>query len=372
MKIILHILRKEFIQIFRNKTMLPIIFIMPLLQLIILVHAATLEMKRIEMVVVDMDLSSTSRELTNKFKGSPFFVINGYSFSLDEAKNELKSGNTDLILYIPHNFEGKLTRENETKLQILIDAINGTVAGLSQVYCLSIIRDFNRGILAEMVSVSNPDRLKTIDIETSYWYNPELNYKIYMLPGILVILVTVIGMFLSAINLVREKEIGTIEQINVTPIKKYQFIIGKLLPFWVIALVELGFGLFVGKVFFHIPMIGNLGLLFGFASIYLLAVMGFGLLISALSNTQQQVMFLAFFFLLTFIMMSGIFTSVETMPKWAQTVNILNPFAYFMRVIRMVLLKGSGFSDISREIYYLSVYAAIMLSLATWRYKKVA
>ena len=371
MKTIAHILRKEFIQIFRNKTMLPVIFIMPVIQLIVLVHAATLEMKRIDMMVVDMDLSSTSRELTNKFKGSPFFVVNGYSFSLDEAKNRLKSGNTDLILYIPQNFEQDLNRENSSKLQIMIDAINGTVAGLSQGYSLSIIRDYNRNILAEMVPLSGRDHLKIINIETSYWYNSELNYKIYMLPGILVILVTVIGMFLSAINLVREKEMGTIEQINVTPIKKYQFIIGKLLPFWVIALAELGFGLLIGRVVFHIPIVGSLGLLFGFASIYLLAVMGIGLLISTLSNTQQQVMFLSFFFLLTFIMMSGIFTSVETMPKWAQTVNFLNPFAYFMRVIRMVLLKGSGFSDISREIYYLSIYAAIMLSLATWRYKKV-
>jgi len=352
--------------------MLPIIFLLPIVQLVILVHAATLDMKRIEMIVVDMDLSPTSRELVGKFKGSPFFVISGHAFSLEDAKDELKSGTTDIVLHIPQEFERSLNRDQETQVQLLIDAINGTVAGLSQAYSSSIILDYNRNIIAEQVTVPATTPIKSIDIESSFWYNPELNYKIYMLPGILVILVTLIGMFLSAINLVREKEMGTIEQINVTPIKKYQFIIGKLLPFWVIALFELGFGLLIGKVFFHVPIVGSVGLLFAFASIYLMAVMGIGLLISTLSNTQQQVMFLSFFFILTFIMLSGIFTAVETMPKWATTVNLFNPVAYFMRVIRMVMLKGSAAGDILKEIYYLGIYALIILGLATWRYRKVA
>lgn len=193
-----------------------------------------------------------------------------------------------------------------------------------------------------------------------------------MLPGVLVILVTIIGMFLSSVNLVREKEMGTIEQINVTPIRKYQFIIGKLIPFWVIALFELSFGLLIGKWFFYVPIEGSLALLFGFTSVYLLVVMGIGLFISTMSSTQQQVMFLTFFFLVTFIMMSGIFTPTESMPDWAQRVNIINPLAYFMRVIRMVLLKGSGFTDISKEFISLGIYAVIILSLATWRYRKVA
>jgi len=372
MKTILHILRKEFTQIFRNRTMLLIIFVMPIVQLVVLVHAATLEMKRIELFVVDMDMSSTSRKLINKFEGSPFFVIVGTSFSLDQAKSELKSGNTDIIFHVPQNFERSLQKEKVSKVQLLIDAINGTVAGLAQVYSTSIIVDYNQNIIIEQFSGPVLNSPKTIHLNSSFWYNPELNYKIYMLPGILVILVTLIGMFLSAVNLVREKEMGTIEQINVTPIKKYQFIIGKLVPFWIIALFELGFGLLIGKVFFHISILGNLGLLFGFASVYLLAVMGIGLFISTISNTQQQVMFLSFFFILTFIMLSGIFTSVETMPKWATSINILNPIAYFMRVIRMVVLKGSDFSDISKEFYYLSIYAAFILSMAVWRYRKVA
>jgi ABC-2 type transport system permease protein len=233
----------------------------------------------------------------------------------------------------------------------LINAINGTAAGLINFYATSVISDFNKNLLSEQIYITPHKIPENINIIYSYWYNPELNYKIYMLPGILVILVTIIGMFLSALNLVREKEMGTIEQINVTPIKKYHFIIGKLLPFWFIALFELAFGLTVGKLLFNIPIVGSLPLLFGFASVYLLVVLGIGLFISTVSNTQQQVMFLCFFFMIIFILMSGLFTPTESMPEWAQQVNILNPFAYFMKVIRMILLKGSGF---------------------VWKYRKVA
>jgi len=191
-------------------------------------------------------------------------------------------------------------------------------------------------------------------------------------PGILVILLTIVSMILASLNLVREKEMGTIEQINVTPIRKYQFIMGKLIPFWIIALFELGFGLSLGKLLFNIPIEGSLLLLFAFAAVYLITILGLGLLVSTLSQTQQQAMFLNFFFMITFVLMSGIFTPAESMPHWAQQIDIINPLAYFMRVIRMILLKGSGFSDIRSDFIGMSVYALIALSLATWRYRKIA
>lgn len=372
MRTIRTIIHKEFIQIFRDKTMLPIILIMPFVQLIILVYAATFEMKKIDMVIIDNDLSTSSRKLTSKFEGSPFFVLHGYTFSMKEASDQLTSDQADLVIKIDKGFEKSLMKGQKAQVQLLINAINATSAGLINAYSNYVIADYNRNIITENINIQQPTSRKNILINYSYWYNPELNYKIYMLPGILVILVTIIGAFLAALNIVREKEMGTIEQLNVTPIHKYQFIVGKLVPFWIIALAELAFGLTFGKVIFNIPFEGSLLLLFGFASVYLLVALGLGLLVSTLASTQQQVMFIIFFFLLTFIMMSGIFTPVESMPDWAQWVNILNPFAYFMRVIRMVLLKGSGFADISKEFYSLLVYATIILSLAVWRYKKVS
>jgi ABC-2 type transport system permease protein len=173
-----------------------------------------------------------------------------------------------------------------------------------------------------------------------------------------------------SLNVVREKELGTIEQINVTPVRKYQFLLGKLIPFWILALVELCIGLTLGRLLFHVPILGSVWLLLGFTAIYLLTVLGFGLLIAANSETQQQVMFLNFFFLVIFILMSGIFTPAESMPDWAHVVNTINPLAYFMRVIRMILLKGSGFHDVWRDFASMAVFGVLMISLAVWSYRK--
>ena len=370
MRIIIYIIQKEFTQIFRNRTMLPIIFVVPIVQLLVLVYAASFEMKHIRMIVVDKDLSETSRKLTDKFQASPFFFIEQATFSINEAQDELTADRADIIMHIPSGFERMLIRKNRSEIQLLINAINATSGGLTNAYASNVIADFNRKIIAEHINYISPVNLKNINISYSFWYNPEMNYKIYMLPGILVILVTIIGMFLTALNIVREKEMGTIEQINVTPIVKYQFIIGKLVPFWIIALFELAFGLTIGKILFNIPMNGSLLLLFGFAAIYLCVGLGLGLFISTLASTQQQVMFIIFFFFLTFVLMSGIFTPVESMPKWAHYFNIINPLAYFMRVIRMILLKGSEFWDISKEFFSLFTYAVVILSLAVWRYRK--
>jgi ABC-2 type transport system permease protein len=191
-----------------------------------------------------------------------------------------------------------------------------------------------------------------------------------MLPGILVILVTAIGFLLAGLNLVREKEIGTIEQINVTPVRKYQFIIAKMVPFLIIGLLDLSIGMIIGKLFFNLPFEGSIGLLFLCAFIFLIAILGFALFISTLSGTQQQFMFIAFFCMIIFILMSGIFTPYESMPDWAQKFNMINPVAYLMRINRMVMLKGSTIHDISREIYSLIILAIAFMTFAVLRYRK--
>jgi len=352
--------------------MLPIIFVMPIIQLLVLVHAATFEMKDIRLFVVDNDQSSTSRLLISKFKGSSFYKIIGYSNSFSEAEDQLLKGNADVVFAIPQNFEKNLNYEGKEKVQLTENAINGTVAGLINVYSMGIINDFNKELIFKKgTNISAENTQKNIDITYSFWYNPELNYKTFMVPGILVLLVTIIGLMLSGMNIVREKEMGTIEQINVTPIKKYQFITGKLFPFWLIALFELAIGLTVGKLLFHIPIIGNVGYVFLTASVYLLVILGIGLFVSTLADTQQQAMFITFFFMMIFILMSGLFTSVESMPDWAQQINRLNPVAYFIKIIRMILLKGSGLFDFIKEFCSLVTLAIAMLSMSVWRYKKV-
>jgi ABC-2 type transport system permease protein len=372
MRTILYIIQKEFLQVFRNKSMLPIIFVVPIVQLIVLVNAATFEMKHIRVSVVDLDLSGTSRKLVSKFQGSPFYQIQSTSFSYAEAEDEMKKGNIDMILQVPSGFEKKLMKESHAKVQFVINAINGQSAGLINAYSTMILLDYNREMVLENATPSSTGGLKSIQTDYSYWYNPKLNYKTYMVPGILVLLVTIIGLLLSGMNIVREMEIGTIEQINVTPINKIQFIAGKLIPFWIIGLFELAFGLTIGKLLFNIPMEGSLGLIFLSAAVYLFVILSFGLLISTITHTQQQAMLVSFFFLVVFILMSGLFTSIESMPQWAQDLDRLNPVMYFIKIMRMVLLKGSGFADISRYFWSLVIYAICSLSLAILRYRKVS
>jgi ABC-2 type transport system permease protein len=370
MRILGTLLVKEFKQIFRNRLMLPIIFVVPVVQMILLTYAASLEMKGISMAVVDQDFSQASRLLASRFEGSPFFDIRLYTSNYQEAEEELIRDRVDVILHMTRDFEKRLYSEQETDLQLVVNAINATEAGLVNAYCTQIIAGFNGQVRAEWFGLQGSGGMTSLEIIPQHWYNPMLDYKIYMFSGILVIIVTLIGMLLTALNLVREKEMGTTEQINVTPIRKYQFIMAKLIPFLVIALFELSFGLVIGRLLFGLPVVGSLGLLFLFTVIYLFVVLGLGLFLSTISQTQQQLMFLAFFCMITFILMSGVFTPTDSMPLWAQKINIINPAAYFMKVIRMILLKGSDFRDIAREFYSLCIYGILILTLAITNYRK--
>jgi len=342
----------------------------PLMQMLVLVFAATYDLKKIDIVVVDNDLSSASRELIAKFDGIPFYNVK--TMVTDEQFGEamLLTDEADAVLVIPANMERELVRENEASIQLLVNAIDGNTAQLIYSYSARIIGDFNQHLIAYWKGLPKLTAPNEIKIAENYWFNSELNYKWYMAPGILAILVTIIGMFMSGMNLVREKEIGTIEQLNVTPIRKHHFIIGKLVPFWIIALFDLAFGLFIAWLVFDLPIVGSLWLLLGFAGLYLIGVLGLGLFISTVTETQQQVMFISFFFMMIFILMGGIFTPVESMPEWAQEFNRLNPIYYFMKIMRNILLKGSGFFDLLTEFFSLVVLGIVFLSLAIWQYRK--
>ncbi|CAH8283232.1 ABC-2 type transport system permease protein [Mariniflexile fucanivorans] len=371
MKTILYIIQKEFKQIFRNKGMLPIIFVLPLLQLIILSNAATFEIKNIKFGYIDNDHTSTSRALIEKFNASTYFDVLTDFPSEELASSAMLNGNVDVILEIPQYFERNLQKEKYNHLGVTINAIDGAAAGVENVYVTQIVQNFNKHLKVDLLQPSDL-QIQPINIDTIplFWYNKTLNYKTYMVPGILVLLVTMITLFLSGMNIVREKEIGTLEQINVTPIKKSQFIIGKLFPFWVIGMSLLTVGLIIAKLIFNVPMVGSLPLMYFYTSIYILVVLGIGLFISNFTETQQQAMFIAWFFTVIFILMSGLFTPIESMPKWAQTITEFNPIKYFVQVMRMVMLKGSGLMDILPQLLKTLLYAFIMNGLAVWSYKK--
>ena len=375
MKIILFILEKEFRQIFRNKAMLPIIFVIPIVQLLVLSFAVDYEIKNLNLYIVDQDRSDFSRELANKFTASGYFQLSGYGNSMEQALLSIEKMESDLLLTVPPRFENDLIRNGQSGIQLMADAIDGAKAGLAANYALAIIGDFTRSVNLEQgirMGRNISMDFKRVDTRTKFWFNPNMDYKTYMVPGILVVLITMIGSFLASMNIVREKELGTIEQINVTPIKKYQFILGKTIPFWILAMFELSLGLFVGWLVFDIPVRGSLLTLYSFAAIYMLLVLGFGLLISTLTNTQQQAMFISWFFLVIFILMGGLFTPIENMPPWAQHITLFNPIRYFVEVTRAVMLKGSGFADLQGHFIIITAYAVVMNALAVWKYRKTA
>lgn len=371
MRTIGFLLEKEFRQIFRNKTLLAIILFVPVVQLLILPLAANYEVKNIKLFVVNHDNSLAARGLIMKIAASGYFQLSHTGQSFRDGLADVESDRADLLLEIPPDFEKDLVKENQKRVLVTVNAINGVKAGLGAAYINAIIREYNQEI---RVSWNGPrqHQAPVIAVVPSNWYNPHMSYQLFMVPGILAILVTMICCYLSALNIVREKETGTIEQINVTPIRKHHFILGKLIPFWILGMVVFTVGLLLGWSVYGIVPVGSIALLYFFLSFYLLAVLGLGLLISTYAETQQQAMFIAFFFVMIFILMSGLFTSIDSMPGWAQMVSRLNPVTYFIDVMRMVVLKGSGTRDILPHTGAVIFFVVIFNAWAIVNYRKTS
>ncbi|TDW96128.1 ABC transporter permease [Dinghuibacter silviterrae] len=363
MRTFLFLLEKEFRQMLRNRQLLSILLIAPLIQLILLPLAADYTVKNIAMAVVDQDHSPSSRRLIEKITSSGYFKLTGYTASYNEALALVQRDKADLVLQIPAHFERDLVKENAKDLYISIDAIEGTKANLGGAYLSSIVSDFNSEIRLQWLGPAAPDATPQVTVAPANWYNALLNYHLYMVPAILVTLVTAMATMQSAFNIVQEKESGTIEQINVTPIRKHWFILGKLIPYMVLSIIVFTLGLLAGWAFYGIVPVGNLLTLYGALIVYLFAMLGMGLLISTYSATQQQAMSLSFFFINIFNLMSGIFTAVDSMPDWAQYIVETFPPSHFIKIMRMVVLKGSDWSDIG---YHLGAMALIGLGLNVW------
>ncbi len=370
MRTLRFLLQKEFRQIFRDPAILRIIFMMPIVQLIILPFAADYEIKNINLSIIDQDHSSYSQLLIKKMTASGYFRLTDYSQSFPQALEAVERNRADLVLTIPPHFEKDLVRENEAKVMLSANAINAVKAGLGTSYASQIINDFNREVREDWILLPKFNEMPLIEIRTSNWYNPHIDYHLFMVPGILAVLVTMVGSFLAAMNIVREKEVGTIEQMNVTPVHKYQFLLGKLIPFWVLGLLTLALGFVVSWVVFGIIPVGSYLTIFGFAAVYLLAVLGIGLLVSTYSDTQQQATFIAFFFMMVFILLSGLYTPVESMPEWGKVISWLNPVTHFVTVIRAVVIKGSDFMDILPELFTVLGFALFYNIWAVVNYRK--
>jgi ABC-2 type transport system permease protein len=375
MRTLRFLLRKEFLQIARDRTMLAMLIAAPVIQLLILSNATTFEIRRTKMYLVDADHSTASRGLVERMVASGRFVVAEASGSGELADEALLKRDVSMILEVPPDFERDLVRTGHAPVQMIFNAEDGAAAGILRSYATRILSaygaelsmEYRRGGGSGGGAEAPPPR---IQVRTRGWYNPELSYTHFMVPGILVLLVTVIATAMASMNIVREKEIGTLEQLNVTPITKGQFLASKLLPFWIIALVDLAVGLAVGRLVFGIPVRGSLLLIFGAAMVYLLAALGIGLWVSTIAQTQQQAMFFSFALNMIYLLMSGLFTPLQSMPGWAQWLAELSPMKHFIVIMRAVLVKGAGAADVQVPLLVLAVYGVGMLALSVRSYSK--
>lgn len=354
-------------QVFRSPLLLGILIVAPLVQFILFPYTADYEIKVLHIAFIDHDHSSTTKHIIQAFQSTDYFIDHGLIDSKQKADYMMQCDEIDLLVEFPLNFEKSIINQEKVSISVTANAINSVKAGIGTGYVQTILGDFLTQLAESQGTRSfNHAQLLTTNI---YWYNEQMNYINLIVPGILVILVTLIGAYVTALNLVREKEIGTIEQINVTPIKKWQFLLGKMIPFWILGMTEFIIGLFLMKVIFGISVQGSIPLLLGITAIYLIVMVGLGFFISSVAENQLQAMFIVFFLFIVFVLLSGLFTPTEGMPEWAVKINYLNPMSFFMDVIKKIVLKGSGFNDVKIQTIALSIMAVILNSAAIFSYR---
>jgi ABC-2 type transport system permease protein len=372
MRNILHIIRKEFLQLRQDKKMFGISFIAPVLQLIILGYAATFDVSNIPTVVCDFDNSPSSRELLRSFTSTGYFTIVEYFDKTSDIDNQLDDGHASIAIIIPRGFEKKIGAGQSAPLQIIADGTETSTAGIGLSYASIIVSQFSQNILLESLikrgSVTMPAR---VSAEFRVWYNPELKSRNFMVPGVLGLLLMVMTMLLTSLAIVKEKELGTLEQLVVTPIKPYQLIIGKLAPFFIIGVIDVILVVFFASLVFSLPVKGGALLLLFLSLIFLMTTLGLGLFISTISRTQQQAMMTAiFFFMLPMMFFGGFVFPIENMPTIIQYVSYVIPLRYYFIIVRGLFLKGVGLDILWPQALALFIFGSVILSMSVLRFQK--
>ncbi len=373
MSIILHFIKKEFLQFKRDPKMFALILVAPVVQLIFLGYAATLDVKNIHTAVFDMNRSAESREFVRKFSETEYFQIDKYVTSYDEIELLIDKGDIMLGLVIPADFGKNIYINEPAEVQAIFEGSDGNTAGIAAGYLQSIVRDYAKEIIVQSRARSGNQfiSIPSVDAEIRVWYNPEMKTRNFMVPGIVGLLLMIITLILTSLAIVKEKEIGTMEQLIVTPIKPYHLIIGKLVPFTIVGLASVVVVLTAMKIIFGIGVRGSTTFLFFSTFIYVLSLLGFGLFISTISKTQQQAMMLSIFVvMLPMIYLSGFAFPIENMPKIIQYITYVIPLRYFITIIRGIILKGIGFTELWDELLILFLMGVSILYLSSLRFRK--
>jgi len=361
-----YLLEKEFKQFIRNRFLPRLVIAMPFIATLIFPLVANFDVKDIRISIIDHDHSSYSHQLIEKIKSSGYFVLQEMLNNDQQGIQNIEEKNTDIIIEIPSNFEKSLINNRQNiKVLFIVNAVNGIRGGLGSGYLSQIINSFSNQLKPQAV-----DQKQGIELVANYWYNPTLAYPIYMIPAIMIMVLSMISGFLPALNIVGEKQNGTMEQINVTPIKKSTFILSKLIPYWVVGLLVLTVCMIVSVFVYNLYPQGSLFTLYLFVGVFILGYSGFGLVISNYATTVQQAMFMMFFFVITFVFMSGLYTPIENMPLWAQYLSDISPLKYMMSSMRGIYLKGSSLMDLKSEFLSLVIIALFFNLWAVLSYQK--
>ncbi len=371
MRTVLILIKKEFIQIFRNPILANLITILPLAYLLIFPFSADLEIKTLHVAFIDNDNSSLSRDIQNSLKGTKYFKITEKSNTKEQAAFLMSKDYVDIIVEIPANFETKIIRNEKPIIGVTANAINNMKAAVGVAYIQQFLGDYIYSLTKESIQETSIYPTQ-IHLSPSRWFNKNMDYKNIFVPGILAVLVAMIGSMLSTLNIVREKELGTIEQMNVTPINKWQFFAGKLIPFWIIGMVEFGIGLICMRYLFGIYIQGSVILLLVFAAVFLFGMLGLGFMVSIFSRNQAQATYIIMFLFIIFILLSGLFTPIDSMPVWGQTINIVNPLAHFTEILKYIILKGTTYHDLKTYLIGFSIFAVIVNSINIALYKNTS
>lgn len=373
MKTILHIIKKEFLQIRRDRKMLPIVFIAPIFQLIVLGYAANLDVNDISSVVCDLDRTHYSRNLIVDFTNSGYFTAVKLVDDIRDIDRHIDNNTAALAIVIPPGFSDDIKAGRQGQLQVIADGsdVNLTTVGLAYVNGIVASHSVKLILKRTGVGASLSEIGGSIDPQIRLWYNPELESKNFMVPGILGLLLMVMTMLLTSLAIVKEKEVGTLEQLVVTPIKQHQLIIGKLLPFTIIGIIDIILVLFVATVWFDIPVRGSTTLLFVLCIIFLMTTLGLGLFISTVSRNQQQAMITAVFFVMQpMIFLSGFVFPIENMPRIIQLYSYCLPLRYFFVIVRGIFLKGAGIAELWDQALVLLLFGLAILSASAARFQK--
>ena len=361
MSTIKHLIRKEFLQIWRNPFLPKFIIVFPVIIMYMMPWVMNMEVKNIVVEVVDNDRSPFSQQLVHRIEASRYFIFHGQKTDYKAALKDVERSEADLIVEIPAGFSRD--RQNGRNAQILIaaNAVNGTKGMMGSKYMSQIV--------SQHLAIPALARLED-SMSVLYLYNKHLNYKLFMIPALMAILIMLICGTLPTLNIVGEKEAGTIEAINVTPISKLSFILAKLIPYWLIAVIVMTLCFLLSWLAYGIMSAGSLALVYLLALLLAFVISGFGLVISNYNDTMQQAMFVLWFFMMIFLLMSGLFTPVRSMPEWAQTTAVINPIHYFIDGIRTVFVRGGDLQSIACEVGALALIALLMDLWAIASYKK--